>query len=237
VINLDRHVDRLAAFQRWNAGCGFSIERFPAADGYALDEATRRTLATSDRYAPGMLGNSLSHKRLWERTIQSAEPMIIFEDDAVLRADFSTVLPPLIGAIQWTWDIVLLGVNTNSVLYFRAGQALPKSELRFGAHPTVEELVNFQTLNEEVELARLANAFGICGYAISPHGAERLLKLCFPMDDRVLAIEGIARPVLVSSLDGMMNSFYADLDAYVCWPPLVLSPNDQATSSTRGRSS
>jgi hypothetical protein len=36
----------------------------------------------------------------------------------------------------------------------------------------------------------------------------------------------------VTTIDTMMNIFYASLDAYVCLPPLVMTPNDPATSGT-----
>ena len=57
VINLERQPERLAEFRRWNADCGLTIERFPAVDGSALDEAARRQVSLMDS-TPGTIGNA-----------------------------------------------------------------------------------------------------------------------------------------------------------------------------------
>lgn len=231
VINLDRQPGRLADFYEWNSGCGLSIERFAAVDGHKLDERARRAIAKSDRVTRGMIGSCSSHKQLWEYARNASRPTVIFEDDVVLRADIRTVLPPLIAGIGRPWDIVLLGFNTNSLLVVRPGE--PVLTRRLPKYPTGHELKEFKSSRDIVALARLSYTFGIGGYVLTPTGAKKLLDLCFPIDDElVVTLPYFTIPV--KGLDYMLNLFYRDIQAYICVPPLALSPNDQKTSGTRG---
>jgi len=48
--------------------------------------------------------------------------------------------------------------------------------------------------------------------------------------------EGVPRPIQSPGIhnigiDATLNSLYRDLNAYVCFPPLVVSPNDRANST------
>lgn len=233
VINLDRQPERLAEFREWNDGCGLDIERFPATDGATLDEATRRTVSTSDRLTRGMIGSALSHKRLWERVIETARPMVIFEDDAVLRGDIAGVLPSVLAQVRARgfWDIILLGFNTNTRVHLHPGETL-QAPLKISIYPTREELVAHKNVQTTVVPYRLTHAFGICGYVLSPIGAKKLLEQCFPIDDRLIFPPGLKKPLIVTTVDTMMYSIYASIAAYVCLPPLVLTPNDPSTSTT-----
>ncbi len=230
VINLDRQPERLAAFRDWNAGCGLDIERFAAVDGQALDPAAAREVIAFDPPSAGVLGNAASHKRLWERTVGAMRPHVVFEDDAVLRSDIAEALPAAIARIGGFWDILLLGFNTNSVLRLRPGEHLAQS-LRFSPYPSEAELRAHRSARADVRPYRLANAFGICGYVVSPLGARKLLERCFPMRRQLLVIPGF-QSLYIATLDGPMNVVYPTIDAYICLPPLVMTPNDQATSQT-----
>ena len=231
VISLDRQADRLAEFQRRNADCGLTIQHFSAIDGAMLDERARRAIASSDEFTKGMLGAAGSHKALWERAAAAARPIIIFEDDAVLRLDIGTALPTVIRAIGGFWDILLLGFNTDVPLAARLANKFVNSGI-FPRYPSADYLSGFRLLTEALAPARLTTAFGICGYVITPRGAQRLLERCFPMDNRPLHLLG-RQAKRVFGIDSMMNAFYGSLDAYVCFPPLVMTPNEQATSTTR----
>lgn len=230
VINLDRQPERLATFRQWNDGCGLAIERFPAIDGAGLDEAARRKLTTVDGLGPGILGNAASHKALWEQTVDRMRPHVIFEDDAVLRSDIAEALPATIAKIGGFWDILLLGFNTDAGLHLRPGEHL-RASIEFEYYPSEASLRAHRDARDEVRPYRLANAFGACGYAISPLGARKLLQQCFPIIRRPLLIRG-RQPMMVMTIDGPMNIAYPTIDAHICLPPLVMTPNDHATSST-----
>ena len=231
VINLDRQAEKLAEFYRRNADCSLTIQRFSAVDGATLDEKARRAVATNDDFKRGMLGSASSHKALWERAAAGARPIIVFEDDAVLRLDIGTALPTVIHAIGSSWDILLLGFNTDAPLAARLANRFVYSAI-FPRYPSAKYLSGFRLSTQASAPARLLNAFGICGYAITPRGAQRLLERCFPMDSRPLHLLG-HRPMRVFGIDAMMNAFYGSLDSYVCFPPLVMTPNERAASTTR----
>lgn len=232
VINLDRQPERYAAFQAWNGNLGVDIRRFPAVDGALLDENARRAIATSGLVTIGGIGNAASHKRMWEYCQKQGRRIVVLEDDAVLRADFSAALRLLVSSIKGFWDIVLLGWNANGVVVVRPGERVRPPKLP--TFPKEADLIGFQiSVAQAPEVARLTTAFGTCGYLISPRGAARLLKECFPISDRVLLPVGSGLLVDVSGIDGMMNTIYPSMNAFVSCPPLVMTPNDEHTSTTR----
>lgn len=230
VINLDSQPDRLATFREWNADCGLQIERFPGIDGRSLDAEERHALFAFDPPSPGTLGNAASHRRMWELASETMWPHVVFEDDAVLRGDIAEALPAVIAKIGGFWDILMLGFNTNSHLRLRPGERFA-GRIRFEAYPTVEHLQAHRDNRDEVHPYRLAHAFGLCGYVISPLGARKMLKECFPLQPRALLIQGYS-PLVSRTFDGSLNAFYPTLNVYVCLPPLVMPPNDPKTSAT-----
>jgi glycosyl transferase family 25 len=231
VINLDRQPERLAAFRQWNDGCGLEIERFAAVDGRTLDEAARRALILFEPPSAGTYGLAASHKLLWERTVEAGRPHVILEDDAVLRSDIADELPRVIGRIGGFWDIILLGFNTNAPLHLRSGERYRGRPIHFEPYPNETQLRDHRQSRGDVEPYRLAHAFGVCGYIVSPMGARKLLVACFPVKGRTLFMPD-GRLIKTPTVDSETNAIYATIDAYVCLPPLVMTPNDPATSST-----
>jgi GR25 family glycosyltransferase involved in LPS biosynthesis len=222
VINLDRQPERLAAFRQWNDGCGLTIERFSAVDSETLDPPAKPSDNVEQTYVPSAC--ALSHRRLWERAAMTTQPMAVFEDDAVIRSDAGIALHGLMLKMRKLprWDLLLLGFNTDTVLSLRPGQHVTQL-FEATASPSVDELWRFRSSRMPTHPFRLATAFGLCGYVISAGGARRLLKLCFPTGGRVFrlfgpSIEGV-------TLDHLMNGLYRMLDAFVCIPPLVMTPN------------
>lgn len=77
--------------------------------------------------------------------------------------------------------------------------------------------------------------WGTLGYAVTPDGAKHLIEHCFPM--RMSA--PIAMPFQgvqgAFGIDGMISSAMQSglIAGKCCFPPLVLGPNDKATSDIR----
>jgi GR25 family glycosyltransferase involved in LPS biosynthesis len=111
-----------------------------------------------------MLGSASSHKALWERAAAGRRPIIIIEDDAVLRLDICTALTTVIRGIGGFWDILLLGFNTDAVVAARLANKIVGSTT-FPDYPSAEYLGQFRLSTEASAPARLINAFGTCGYA------------------------------------------------------------------------
>lgn len=52
------------------------------------------------------------------------------------------------------------------------------------------------------------------------------------MDNRPVYIDVENRSFAAYSIDCMMVSAYPSIGAFMCFPPLVMTPNDQTTSQT-----
>lgn len=109
-------INVLSATQRW--------ERMKYRFGKATIDAIQWPAATPDTlgslpYAhylnPGQRGCAKSHYDLWCHMVKNAIPMaLIFEDDAVLRHDFWSILQPKLDTIAATdpeWDMLLLNAS------------------------------------------------------------------------------------------------------------------------------
>lgn len=228
VINLDRHPERLAAFRERNAPAGVDIERFPAIEGAELGPIERAVISKTGKLTNGAIGCAASHRALWQRCVALGRPIIIFEDDAALRHDLATALPHAVASIGGLWDILLLGFNTDAPLDVRvSGKAISAPVIRaeIGRY-----LRYFPRAIEPPTAAVLRMALGTCGYTITPRGAAKLLSTCFPVDGRRFIIDN--RLGFPFGVDVAMAIDYPAMNAFVCLPPLVISPNDKDASST-----
>lgn len=234
VINLARTPERLAQFLKQNSGTGIAFRRFEAADGSAIsdEDAVRLKLIKPGTKwnSRGTIGVALSHRNLWEATVAEGKPRLVFEDDAYVREDARTIFAAEVAKLP-TWDIVLLGYNTDALVEFKVAGDFEMSALFSEKHPKAEQLARFTRARDPATLFRLRYAFGISGYAISPSGAEKLLARCFPMDNRMLVFKAAKNQFPAFSIDCMMNAFYAEIDAYLFVGPLVLPLNDWASST------
>jgi GR25 family glycosyltransferase involved in LPS biosynthesis len=234
VVNLARSPERLAAFHRNNGGCGIDFRRFEAADGNEISDVRaieQKIIKPGTKWpSRGTIGVALSHRQLWEKSVAEQRRLVVFEDDAYVRDDFKTAFMELMARLP-RWDIVLLGYNTDALLEFNVIGDFDLSGLFNLRQPKREQLIKFARLAEPVNTFRLKHVFGTCGYAVSREGAAQLARRCFPMDNRVVHFPATNRKLPVFSIDSMMNLFYQRLDAFVCLPPLVLTPNDRATST------
>ena len=99
VINLESRKDRLEAFKKNNLKY-ISYERFDAVNGYDIDykKLTEDEYDTDHNWIDpilktpitrGEIGCFLSHYKLWQRCIESNEPYLILEDDAIISDKFS----------------------------------------------------------------------------------------------------------------------------------------------------
>jgi GR25 family glycosyltransferase involved in LPS biosynthesis len=232
VINLDRSVERLAAFRTKNSFLG-GIERFAAIDGRALNRAQLREAGHLDRevsYTDGALGAALSHFTLWEKAAADGTLVTVCEDDAVFNRGFQRRAAGLLDSLPEGWDIVLWGWNFDSVLIVDALPGVSESLIQADQASLRSQLDRFQALDFEPRALRLLNAFGMLCYSVTPAGAQKLLAACWPIRPMTVAVPGLTAPLPNYGFDVMCNAAYRRLNAYVAFPPLVVSPNDHATS-------
>jgi GR25 family glycosyltransferase involved in LPS biosynthesis len=210
-----------------------AIDHFEAVDGLTLQQGDPTFSEVfgpgSERYTPGARGSALSHLRLWQSCLEQGQPILIFEDDAIIRHDINRVAAKGFETLHRDWDVILFGYNTDSILTVDTARA--RRTVTFPVkYPSEAMLLRNAMSTSAVAFLRLHHAFGLCGYAISPKGARILSKLCFPLDNRVLHITRIGR-LRAITLGGMMNAAFSKVRAFACYPPVVLSPNDKATST------
>jgi GR25 family glycosyltransferase involved in LPS biosynthesis len=106
--------------------------------------------ATLKMMTPGVKGCFYSHYRLWQKCVELNEPIIIWEDDIVLRRKF---IP-----IEWKDVLVVaLGHQQKSPKYMHLLES-PEDPPR-------------------PETYKQSSMPGCCGYAIKPHAAKKLLEI------------------------------------------------------------
>ena len=239
VISLARESQKRADFFRRNGETGLRFEVFDAIDGRTLtfDEFVRKGAVAPDAvgYTQGMLGCASSHRALWAEADRTQRNLLIFEDDVYCRHDIGRQIEELFSKLR-EWDVVLLGYNTNAVLDFTISEHCNLAGFFSNETPSVQQLEAFAKETADPVLMRLNNTFGLCSYLVSPQGAGKLLSL-FPLDNRPVRIPGNRTKFgkdtfRCTTIDMATNTLYAQMNAYVAIPPLVLPLNDQATSTT-----
>jgi GR25 family glycosyltransferase involved in LPS biosynthesis len=236
VISLDRTPERWTAFQERNRGV-VPFERARAVDGRALDRAELvrgGLLADPALYSDGALGCALSHLALWRACLQSRAPLTICEDDAVFHPDFAAHLESLLETSADQFDLVLWGWNFDSVLCADLAPGLPFSA-GFDQAALRGSVTAWREAPLDPLLLRLRRAFGSPGYTITPRGARRLGVFCFPIRELDIRFPQMERAFPNTGIDLAMNATYDWLDAYVSFPPLLITPNDLASSTVQAR--
>lgn len=234
VINLDRSANRLSTFTATNQHLK-NIVRFPAVDGGAMDRAKLRadgifTTVMPD-YSHGAVGCALSHVSLWQKAVAESEAFTIAEDDAIFNIHFEAEAGDLLRSLPPDWDILLWGWNFDSILFFDFLPGVSPCLGAFSESGIREQASVFQKLDVKPQAYRLQKAFGLLAYAVSPHGAEKLLHHCLPIREMEVFCPGLNRFVANSGIDVMMNALYPKINALVSFPPLAVSKNEKTTST------
>lgn len=115
-----------------------------------------------DMFRPGLIGCFDSHYRLWQKCVELNEPIIIFEDDAVLVRPYQ--------AVEWDDVLSLASSHTKKMGRYMHYLIDPKGE------PCAEAYGQ-------------SSMPGNAGYAIKPHAAKRLVdEYCYtflPADNAI----------------------------------------------------
>jgi glycosyl transferase family 25 len=181
-ISLDRRVDRWQRFMGQTVAAGLHVKRWSAVDGRTIDvekderisvfarrnivEKTRRSHEEIDSI--GAVGCALSHIALWKALLESpSEYFLIFEDDAVVPADFverANVLLRSSTRLRDTssWDVWMLGGA------WKAEQS-DIDTARATGEPAVD----------------LGRFYLIHGYVINRRAAAAFLANCFPIQAHI----------------------------------------------------
>jgi tetratricopeptide (TPR) repeat protein/GR25 family glycosyltransferase involved in LPS biosynthesis len=234
LINLDRNEDRLSTFMAANRHLN-NIARFPAVDGVAMSRgqlcADGIFSSEMPAYSDGGVGCALSHLTLWQKVAGQSEAVTIAEDDTIFNVHFEAEASALVQSLPPDWDILLWGWNFDSVLLFDFLPGISPCLATFAEPEMRRQAAVFRELHVKPQAYRLQKAFGAMAYTVSPQGARKLLKHCLPIREMDVYCPGLDLPVTNSGIDVMMNALYAEINAFVSFPPLAVSKNEKAIST------
>jgi GR25 family glycosyltransferase involved in LPS biosynthesis len=241
VINLDRSPDRLAEFAEFNGHLG-RIVRFSAVEGRALNigALVRAGLVAPDvlsTFSPGAVGCAMSHVGLWKQAIATGAILTIAEDDAIFHRQFLQHAADVMGRLPADWDIILWGWNFDLFLSLEMLPGVSPCLAQFERIRSEAGIRVFQELTLWPQPLKLRWAFGTPCYSITPNGARRIISKCVPLRPSAIHFpEGLrAAPHLpyfrTVGIDVTLCSIYPDLNAFVSFPPVVVTKNDIARST------
>ena len=229
VIHLSRATERKKRFFALNKIDSLHFELVEGIDSRHLDcdELKRQNLikAGTTFRTPGC---GLTHRKLWLQSVETQTPLIVCEDDAVIRRDFREQFSKCMSVLPKDWDFLLLGYNFDSILDVDIIAGTERLSGRFtNKRLATSGLKIFQKSSAPVSVLPLRNAFGTPGYAVSPAGARYLLENVFPLRNVPVTIPYYGRNMESRSIDTMMNGLYRKMKAFACVPPLIVTPNQR----------
>jgi glycosyl transferase family 25 len=133
------------------------MKRFEAIDGKEIDLTNYLAPRISARLLEkrrGWIGCALSHMELWQRCISMNKPILVFEDDNVIKEEvnYDKHLETIINNFPKDFDIVYL---------------------------VTDNIVNYKPYNDLFVKAKSNNSI-TSAYFISPSGAQKLLDSIMP---------------------------------------------------------
>lgn len=235
LINLDRSTDRLRQFTAVNAHLR-DVERFSAVDGQKLTREELRAnglMIGEPEYPMPTLGIFLSHRALWDRTIETEQPHTVFEDDAIVSRDFEAAQRRLLDAAGPGWDFILWGWNFDAYLWVDLLPGVSPAVIQTFQDRLRRGVADFQDQRPHRCLLKLLHFFGLVSYSVSPAGARRLRDYCFPLRPMRIEFASFDVAVVTKGVDRTMNGVVSQMNSYVCVPPLVITENLADSGSSR----
>jgi GR25 family glycosyltransferase involved in LPS biosynthesis len=235
VINLDRCEDRMAEFSHANSHMP-DIQRFSAIDGQTIDRQQlmeANTISADLSYTDGAIGCALSHLFFWEAADTQKSEITVCEDDAIFHQSFLETAPRLVASLPRDWDLVMWGWNFDSILLFDLLPGISPCLATFNQEQLRDAVSDFQKQSISPSLFRLLRAFGTVCYTVSAAGAHKLMEHSLPLRPLTVSFPMINPEFQNNGIDIVMNSVYPQLNAYVSFPPLVITKNEHAGSTVR----
>ncbi|WP_336763519.1 glycosyltransferase family 25 protein [Asaia sp. VD9] len=227
-ISLERTPERTERFIAANSHIN-GLVHAPGIDGKSLnrDAVTDAGLVhPACRFTVGAIGSGLTHIALWGSIAKNRRPAHIFEDDAYLCKNFEAESERIIAGLDEEWEIILWGNNPDTTLKFALFPDITPCVMRLSQQSVQKNIDRFAQQEVAALAFRLDHTFGICGYAVSPKGAQTLLKGCLPLRGEAVCYDSLGgKTIIASSVDHLMNTIYPQIQAYVSFPPLCLTDN------------
>ena len=236
VITLDPESDRFRRFAQLNAHLDVTV--FPGIDGAEVSDADSVKLgfltpecAASGLVSKGMLGCAISHWTLWWKAIYENKSLLVLEDDVVTHRDIQSWIEQ--SEICRTADLVLFGINTDSVLEAISPEGMHQASVFGEINPDYGSIAEKLSLtrSSDVRLWRLLAGFGQCCSLVTPHGAAKLVASALPLRLDEITVPLVPNAIAGTGLDRRLNALFATIEAYVAVPFLAWTPN--TASATR----
>ena len=242
VINLDRSADRYREFCSANGHLDFA--RFPAVDGSTVDLAklVEQGLVSAnirDTYSAGGIGLAMSHLRLWDQAVATGKLVTACEDDAIFNLRFDAYANDVIKLLPSDWDLILWGWNFDLFLEFEMLPGVSSCLAQFEQDRMRHNTSAFQNRRIAPLPYRVNWVFGTVCYTITPRGARMLKEKLLPLRPMLIPYpKGNRAPPFgqhyrTVGIDVSMNAYYRDLNAYICFPPLVITRNEGSKSTVQ----
>jgi glycosyl transferase family 25 len=236
VMTIDTECDRFRRFEDLNDHLNF--QAFEGIHGSKLNYAdcVRQGFITADCAAsglvsPGHLGAAISHWTLWWKSIYEQKSLLILEDDVATHREIETWIEG--SDICRDADLILFGINTDSVLETVSPEGVHQITMFGESHPGYDSIAETLSLTRtsDVRAWKLLKAFGLCCYLVTPRGASKLVEQILP-----LRLEGVPVPLVSDNLAGIgvdrrPNAVLENMDAYVCMPFLAWTPNSDSNTN------
>lgn len=124
----------------------------------------------------GEIGCWLSHYKSWKKTVEAGEPLMVFEDDAILPNNFEQNVMGLIKEVPPYYDYISLCIPPTQVAdYMWMVHYGPLGEPRIVGQVFDEKVSQFYIGSKR--MARLYQTWGSTAAIYSPTGAEKLIDL------------------------------------------------------------
>lgn len=238
VISRTSREDRRRRFLGWNGGHPVTWRWHDAVEPEQVNRDDGALFVAGLDCAAGVAATALSHRRQWLACVEEGGPRLVFEDDACLRRDGAAEIARVMPALQVA-DLVFLGYNTDSDLMVELPDRL-FAKMSFGnqAHRLPGYFDAFAHASRPLfppVLYRGVLAWGLLGYALSPAGAQKLLRACFPLREVEVDLFAERRRLRGAALDFQVNVALqrGEVTALVCFPPLVAGPNGDSDLDPR----
>ena len=125
---------------------------------------------------------------------------------------------------MWGW-------NFDSILLFDLMPGVTPCVAAFDQGSMRAAIDRYQKLDLAPQAFRLRRAFGTVCYTISPSGAKRLLQAALPLRPLTVDFPMVNPAFPNTGIDIVMSSLYPGLNAWVSFPPLVLTKNEPEKST------
>jgi len=133
-------------------------------------------ITSPDRLQLGEIGVWMSNFLNWEKVSQMNEPLVVFEDDAIIDEQFSVHMNTIIPQLPVDWDFIALWVPDNQRIDYRYNlsyNSYGDPEI-YGTRP--DGFPSYFDCNID-DLAKVYQGYGMVAMMYSPAGGTKLVQL------------------------------------------------------------